>query len=387
MPIVNMNDMLHHAYLNGYAVGSFEVVNLDVLKGIMAAAERAHAPVVLSLSESNFKHSDIELLMPAIEAAARRAYVPVAIHLDLCTGLQSAISAINLGCNGVKVVSRQENFDIASDVVKMAHGCGVPVEGKLQEKLSSVPETEGVDTESYRVKHTYSAPEEMSRYVENTGLDLLDVSLEIVDDSTETQPQLNYNRLKQINETLAIPLASQAGMMHADDQFRQLITNGVAKINFSSDLADFSGEFRRLDDYKSMSENIISIVASQTEHYMQLLKSTSRAADMLAQCQPWMPVEHLIIYNVQGLNKNEIKSMISEGQRVLASIPGVREVFAGEAVKVDASYQYTWLVRFCHSSVIDSYRDHPDHIDFADKLFRPVAGERISIDFQTIESD
>ena len=68
---------------------------------------------------------------------------------------------------------------------------------------------------------------------------------------------------------------------------------------------------------------------------------------------------------------------------ILSSIPGVREVIIGRAIRSDATYFYTWLIRFCHIDVIDSYRNHPKHIDFADTLFRPVAGERISIDYQT----
>jgi len=87
-----------------------------------------------------------------------------------------------------------------------------------------------------------------------------------------------------------------------------------------------------------------------------------------------------------GMTRQETETMMAEGRRVLGAIPGVREVVTGHAVKEDAKYRYTWLVRFCHPAVIDSYREHPAHVAFADKLFRPVAAERISIDYQTIES-
>jgi fructose-bisphosphate aldolase class II len=73
---------------------------------------------------------------------------------------------------------------------------------------------------------------------------------------------------------------------------------------------------------------------------------------------------------------------MAEGRRVLPGIPGVREVFTGKALKADARYRCSWNIRFCHPAVIDSYRDHPDHRAFADNWFRPVAGDRISIDFQ-----
>ena len=99
-----MRDMLYHAYHNGYAVGAFDLVSLEFLEGIMAAAERCRAPVILSLAESHFDYFDFELIMPAVETAARRASVPVAIHLDHGESLDSALQGINLGCNGIMVL-------------------------------------------------------------------------------------------------------------------------------------------------------------------------------------------------------------------------------------------------------------------------------------------
>ena len=96
MPLVNMADMLRHAYEKRYAVGAFDVVSLDFIEGVMAAAERQRAPVILSLAESHFEYFDFELLMPAVEAASRRASVPVAIHLDHGASRESAFQAINL---------------------------------------------------------------------------------------------------------------------------------------------------------------------------------------------------------------------------------------------------------------------------------------------------
>ena len=94
MPLVHMGDMLRHAYENGYAVGAFDVVSLDFINGVMAAAEDRQAPVVVSLAESHFAYFDFELLMAAVERAAERSTVPVAIHLDHGESLESAVRAI-----------------------------------------------------------------------------------------------------------------------------------------------------------------------------------------------------------------------------------------------------------------------------------------------------
>ncbi|MGB5177097.1 MAG: ketose-bisphosphate aldolase [Gammaproteobacteria bacterium] len=391
MPLVDMKDMLHHAYDNGYAVGAFDLVSLDFLEGIISAAERCRAPVILSLAESHFDYFDFELIMPAVEAAAQRATVPVAIHLDHGASLDSAVRAINLGCNGVMVDASHEpiadNISCTHAVVEMAHACGVPVEGEL----GYVPGVEGEDAERHPGKISYTTVAEARSYMEQTEVDFLAVSIGTVHGHMKDKPELDFQRLKQINESLGIPLVIHGGTGLSDDQFRQLIANGVAKINYYTALSDAAA--KKINEntktgtssgFTGLVKNIRTVVATETEHCMRLWGAAGRADEVLSCCRSWMPVEHLIIYNVKGIDKPGAETMIAEGRRVLSAIPGVREVFTGEAVQGNAKYRYTWLVRFCHPAVIDSYRDHPDHVTFANKLIRPVAGERTSIDYQML---
>lgn len=391
MPLVDMKDMLQHAYRHGYAIGAFDLVSLDFLEGIMTAAERTRAPVILSLAESHFEYFDFELVMPAVEIAARRASVPVAIHLDHGASLVSAVAAINHGCNGVMVDASHEplsiNIQTTRAVVDMAHACGVPVEGEL----GYVPGVEGEDAERHPGEVAYTTPEEARSYVEQTGVDFLAISIGTVHGRMKGKPELDFQRLKQINEALDIPLVIHGGTGLSDDQFRQLIANGVAKINYYTALSDAAAKQINKNTvtsndsgYTGLVKNIRTVVATEAERCIQLWGAAGRADELLSSCQPWLPVEHLIIYNVHGADKADTETMIAEGRRVLSAIPGVREVFTGEAVQNDVKYRYTWLVRFCHPAVIDSYREHPEHVDFANKLFRPVVGERISIDYQSV---
>ena len=116
-------------------MGAFDVVSLDCVEGLMAAAENCRASVILSLEESHFEYFDLEPIMPLVVAAARRATVPVAIHLDPGANLGLAVRAIRLGCNGVMVdasaAPSQENISVTRAVVEMDHSCGVAVEGEL----------------------------------------------------------------------------------------------------------------------------------------------------------------------------------------------------------------------------------------------------------------
>ncbi len=393
MPLVNMKDMLQHAYDHGYAVGAFDLVSLDFLEGILAAAERARAPVILSLAESHFDYYDFELLMPAVEVAARRASVPVAIHLDHGASLDSAVHAIRLGCNGVMVDASHTDFSdnvrTIRAVVEMARACGIPVEGEL----GYVPGVEGEDAERHPGELACTTLAEARAYVERTGVDFLAVSIGTVHGRMKGKPKLDYQRLKQINDALSLPLVIHGGSGLSDDQFRRLITNGVAKINYYTALSDAaaasirsSARADRANGYTGLMKDVREAVSSEVEARMRLWGSAGRAAEVLSRCRSWLPVEHLIIYNVEGIDDTRLEMMMAEGRRVLGAIPGVREVVTGRAVQENAKYQCTWLVRFCHPAVIDSYSKHPDHVAFADRLFRPVAGDRISIDFRVVET-
>ena len=390
MALVNMKEMLYHAYHNGYAVGAFDLVSLDFLEGIIDAAERCHAPVILSLAESHFEYFDIELVMPAVVAAAKRATIPVAIHLDHGESIESAVQAINLGCNGIMLDSSQQaltdNIKTTRAVVDMAHACGVPVEGEL----GYVPGVEGEDAERHPGEVSYTTVTEAKDYVTQTEVDFLAVSIGTVHGRMQGKPKLDFIRLQEINDALAIPLVIHGGTGLSDDQFQQLIGCGVSKINYYTSLADKAGLQIRDNantnphlGYTGLTTGIKHTISAEVERCIRLWGSANRAEELLRQCTPWMPVEHLIIYNVDGITEQQANTMIQQGRDILSTIPGVLEVVTGHAVQDDASYRYTWLIRFCHPAVIESYRTHPEHIAFADTLFRPVAGERISIDYQT----
>ena len=108
--------------------------------------------------------------------------------------------------------------------------------------------------------------------------------------------------------------------------------------------------------------------------------SAGQGSDAMKVCKPWHPVEHLIIYNTT-VDDAKSAELAAEGRRVLDNIPGVRATWSGRAVKDDAGYRWCWLFRFAHAAVIDSYREHPDHVAYADNHFRPIAGDRVSIDY------
>ena len=128
-----------------------------------------------------------------------------------------------------------------------------------------------------------------------------------------------------------------------------------------------------------------ALVAQAAGNYvrecLQELGAARQGRAALEATELWRPVEHLIIYNSTADDATSAE-IAAEGRCVLDKIPGVRATWTGQSVGADAKYRWCWLVRFAHPAVIDSYREHPDHVSYADNRFRPIADDRISIDYE-----
>jgi len=380
--LVDMGDMLRHARGNGYAVGAFDPISPDFLKAIIAGAENQHSPVILSLVESHDAYFDPELLMPAVRVAAERASVPVAIHLDHGSSLEAAVRGIRQGCNGVMVDTSteplEENIARTRAVVEMAHACGIPVEGRL----GYVAGVEGKDAEHHPGEVIHTSPEAAERYVEETGVDFLAVSIGTVHGR-------RHGESRQCFARFGIPLVLHDGTDLSDQQIRSLVTNGVAKINYYTALAEGAGSAIRENaqkvgnrSYTDLVRGVQSTIRAEVERCIPRWGGAGRADEVTAACRPWREVEHLIVYNLSDTSPEETATMMAEGRRILGTIPGVRQVITGTSIREDASYRHCWLMRFAHLAVIDSFREHPDHQAFADGRFRPRARDRISIDYR-----
>jgi fructose-bisphosphate aldolase class II len=222
MALVNMGDMLGHAYRHAYAVGAFGVVTLEFLEAVIQAAENCRSPVILNQTESRFENYDFELMMPAIITAARRATVPVAVNFDHGSNLASAEKAIRSGCNGVMVdtsmMTLSENLWLTRDLVTKAHASGVSVEGVI----GYVPGADGENIRYYPGKLLYTSATEAKGFIERTGVDCLSVSIGTVHGRMKGLPKLDYARLSKIKEATGIPLVMGGAdylMINSDDSF------------------------------------------------------------------------------------------------------------------------------------------------------------------------
>lgn len=390
MALVNMADMLNHAYRHGYAVGAFAVVSLDFLEGIMDAAEESRSPLILNLTESHFDYYDFDLLAPAVLAAAKRASVPVAVHLDHGKSPESAERAIQAGCSGVMVDAShlpfEENLRFTRQTTALAHACGVAVEGEL----GYVAGGKGENAEKHSGELAYTSPAEAKAFADRTEVDCLAVSVGTVHGHMTGNVKLDFGRLGKINEALGIPLVIHGGSGLSDEQYRKLIAHGVAKINYYTALSDAAVKEIRENagdsGYMALNRGVRSAVHKEVVRCIRLWGSSGRAAEVLAQCRVPKEVDHLILYDTPtDLSDESLAAMVRRGREKLRVIPGVRNVFPGMTIKNEGRYRHCWLVRFTSQAVAEHYRNHPAYSEFLDKVLRPAAKEFAVFNFE--ESD
>lgn len=294
MPLAHLNDMLKHASHHHYAVGAFGVISLEFLDGVLQAAETCRSPVVLNLIESHFAYCDFDMLLPAVISAAHKASVPVAVNFDHGSSLERAEAAIRAGCNSVMVDTSalpfSDNLWQTRDIVAMAHSYSVTVEGEL----GYVPGKEGLSAEHHPGDLAYTSAMEAAGFVERTGVDSLAVSIGTIHGRMKGTPKLDYARLAKIRDSTAIPLVIHGGSGLTDEQYRKLIANGAAKINFFTALTDAAERSikeyfasNRKYDYPQVTAGVRNAVKDEALRCLQVCGASGRAAEVLAQCRPW----------------------------------------------------------------------------------------------------
>jgi fructose-bisphosphate aldolase class II len=391
-----MRDMLNHAHRNEYAIGGFHVLGLGFLDAILQAAEACRSPLILSLAEPHFGHYDFELAMAAAERGAQRAQVPVAIHFEHGASCESAVRAINLGCNGVMVDHSNEDFSTnvsrTRQVVELAHCCGIAVEGELGCVAGPVKDAADGPTAAEQAGDTvYTSVAEAEAYAERTGVDCLAVSVGTVHGHVRGRPKLDFERLRRIRSAVDLPLVIHGGSGLSEDQYRRLVQNGVAKINYFTALADVAADSIRdaarvnaRGGYRALVSDVRSRIRADVERCMRLFGSAGRAAEVMMQCRPWCSVQQVVICSLDHPPDTQVEHMLGRGNQALAGIPGVRRVISGWTVREALRFRLCWLVELAHERVVESWRERPDHATLVGKLLRPIAGDRIRIDFSGV---
>jgi len=135
-----------------------------------------------------------------------------------------------------------------------------------------------------------------------------------------------------------------------DEQFRKLPTMGVVKINYYTALSDVAARAMRTEckknsagSFTDLKKGVKEAICAEVQRCLKLWGSAGRAAEVLAQCAPWTAVEQLIVHNVYRMDDVQLGRLMYESRALLSAIPGVREVFSGEALREDDKYKFCWM--------------------------------------------
>ena len=231
--LVNLNEVLKKAQKGKYAVGLFNTTDTDMLQAVIEAAEESNSPVILGTAEVLLPYGELKLIAPSVIAAAKRAKVPVVVHYDHGLTFDRCIEALKLGFSSIMFDGSakpcEQNIAETREMVKIAHAFGATVEGEI----GHVGEAAKEDN---LLTDMYTTPEEAKAYLEATGVDALAVAIGSAHGVYKKKPMLNIERLKEISSAVKVPLVLHGGSGLSDDDFKNTIRNGIAKVNIFTDL-------------------------------------------------------------------------------------------------------------------------------------------------------
>ncbi len=234
MPIAGMKTMLQEARRTRMAVGAFEFWSLDSAQAVVEAAEEAGTPVILQAGSIECAFAGMKNLVEAARRTAEAASVPVALHLDHAERIDLVRAAIDAGFTSVMIDASGRPFDenvaMTRQVVAMAAAAGVDVEAEL----GRLPGTEG-GAVTEEGDDALTDPDEAARFVRETGIDALAVSIGTRHGFYRSTPRIDLDRLARIADRVSLPLVLHGGSGTPPDKIVAAIALGIAKVNICTE--------------------------------------------------------------------------------------------------------------------------------------------------------
>ncbi|MBQ4131124.1 MAG: class II fructose-1,6-bisphosphate aldolase [Clostridia bacterium] len=261
MPLVNTKEMFKKAYEGGYAIGAFNVNNMEIIQGITEAGKALNAPMILQVSAGARKYANHTYLVKLVEAAVEETGLPIALHLDHGDSFELCKSCIDGGFTSVMIdgshLDYEDNVALTKKVVDYAHAHGVTVEGELGQ-LAGIEDDVNVSAEDA----SFTNPDQVEDFVTRTGVDSLAIAIGTSHGAYKFKPgqnpQLRFDILEEVSKRLpGFPIVlhgassvvpefvemvnTYGGKMPdaigiPEDMLRKAATMAVCKINIDSDL-------------------------------------------------------------------------------------------------------------------------------------------------------
>lgn len=231
MPLVNMAPLLQNAREGGYAVGSFSVSNMEMVLGVLKAAEETKSPAILQIAEVRLNHSPLEIIGPLMVAAARNSSVPVAVHFDHGKTIEKIKQALDIGFTSVMFdgshLPFEENSKITAEIKKLAALYGADCEGEI----GCVG---GSEDGSEDIAINCTSPAQALEFYEKTEVDALAVAIGNAHGNYKQAPKLRFDILEETANFVKAPLVLHGGTGILPEDFKKCIRLGINKINIAT---------------------------------------------------------------------------------------------------------------------------------------------------------
>lgn len=233
MAFVTTKQMMALADKGGYAIGAFNVENMEMVKAVIKAAEQMESPVILQTTPSTVKYAGLSLYYANVKAAAEDVKVPVALHLDHGNSYALAIQAMYTGYTSVMIDGSKEtiedNIALTKKVVDACSVVGIPVEAELGKVGGKEDDSECNDP-------GYTEPEDAVRFVAETGVQSLAVAIGTAHGIYKGEPKLDVDRLSEIRKRVDVPLVLHGASGVPAELVQECIKRGISKVNFATEL-------------------------------------------------------------------------------------------------------------------------------------------------------
>ena len=280
--LVSTNELLHEAQKGNYAVGAFNVENMEMIMAVLAAAEAKSSPVIMQTTPGTVKYAGFDYYYANVAAAAKRSHIPIAIHLDHGSSFDMAMQAYRAGYTSIMIdgskLALEENIALTKSVTDVCHPGSVPVEGELGRVGGKEDDMDAGD-------NIYTIPEEAAEFVERTKVDSLAVGIGTAHGVYKGTPKVNLARLQEIHDVVDIPLVLHGTSGVPDEQVMCCVKSGICKVNYATDLRiaftkgvkHYMQDNPEAFDPKSYARTGMAEVQAYVEQKMDMLGSSHKA--------------------------------------------------------------------------------------------------------------
>lgn len=273
--LVTLNEILKDAEEKKYGVGLFNMLNLEMARGIIEAAEEENSPLILGVAEVHFPLIPFEYAAPIMRQIAENAKVPVCLHLDHGTDYKKIMAAIKAGFSSVMYdgssLPYEENIANTREISKVAHALGLTVEAELGHVGM------GSNENDFNCEDLYTKPEQVNDFIRRADVDALAVAIGTAHGPYVKKPVLDIGRLRELYEVSEKPLVLHGGSGLTDEDFRNVIDNGIRKVNICTELCiACRNAYLQSANHEILFDDAKNAVKEVTKQRMQLFGSSNR---------------------------------------------------------------------------------------------------------------